>query len=84
VSELRLAARGPQHAFISNIPIWQGLSLAAKLLKDDLPQHDVAVDVIAAYDAKLSQLAAELEGRDPKPQSYDSEALQTWKKCVRD
>ena len=58
--------------------------MAQKILGEDMPQPEKATRVVANYDERLSELARQLTVRKPKPGSYDDQALQTWKRCIRD
>ena len=67
------------------VPIWHGLSLAKKILGDDMPKPELAERVVKDWERGLSQLAQNLEkGKMTELGSYGDQALAVWRGCIRD
>ena len=67
------------------IPIFHGLSLARKILGDDMPKAELAQEVVRNWEAGLTTLAHNLEAQGKsKPGSYGGQALQIWRESIRD
>ncbi|KAF2211852.1 hypothetical protein CERZMDRAFT_97781 [Cercospora zeae-maydis SCOH1-5] len=79
---LFLVERGPQTSFQQYIPILHGTFVANTLLREQMPQADKARQVIANYEARLSELAAVLESRAPEKGTYDYVALESWRRMI--
>lgn len=67
-----------------SIPIWHGLRLAQKILRDQMPNAALAKRVIQNYESGLSTFAAAIEARKPEVGSYGDQALQAWRQCIKD
>ncbi|EME43688.1 hypothetical protein DOTSEDRAFT_72893 [Dothistroma septosporum NZE10] len=83
-SELQLLERSKQWPMLQAIPVWHGLSLAEKMLGKEMPERQAASKAIAEYEVALRGLAAELEARNPAEGTYDYQALNAWRQCIRD
>ncbi|KAK4621695.1 hypothetical protein CLAFUW4_07598 [Fulvia fulva] len=81
---LKLLERSKQWPMLQAIPIWHGLSLAEKILGKDMPQRQAASKAVAEYEVALRGLAAELEARNPAEGTYEHQALEAWRRCIRD
>lgn len=46
-----------------------------------MPKNDIATQAIANYEARLKELAAQLESEDLSP--YGQQALDAWNACIR-
>lgn len=77
-------AHGPVYEMLHGVPIWHGLSLAQKVLGDKMPMAEKAKQVVADYEAGLSNLAQTIEAQAPKENTYGAQALKVWKNCIRD
>ena len=83
-SDLHLVERSKQWPMLQAIPVWHGLSLAEKILGKDMPQRQAASKAIAEYEVALRGLAAELAARNPAEGTYDHQALEAWRQCIRE
>jgi hypothetical protein len=75
---------GPVYEMLHGVPIWHGLSLAQKVLGNQMPMAQQAAQVAADYEASLNNLAQAIEAQAPKDGSYGAQALDVWKNCIRD
>lgn len=75
---------GPVYEMLHGVPIWHGLSLAQKVLGNQMPMAQQAAEVAADYEASLNNLAQAIEAQAPKDGSYGAQALDVWKNCIRD
>lgn len=66
---------------LSAIRVWHGLMLAQKILGGHMPKNDIATKAIANYEARLKELAAQLESEELSP--YGQQALDAWNACIR-
>ncbi|KAH9832134.1 hypothetical protein Tdes44962_MAKER08824 [Teratosphaeria destructans] len=78
------APKGPQYAILHAVPVWHGLHLADKILKDDMPQRQRARDVAKRYERGISGLISAIEKQNPREGSYGEQALRAWAECIRD
>ena len=69
---------------LHGVPIWHGLQLAQKILGDEMPQRQIAERIVKDYEAGLTILAQAIEAKAPKAGGYDAEALDAWRRCIRD
>lgn len=80
---ITLAEKGPQWHFLQAIPVLHGVFLANKTLGSSMPKQELATQIIASYEERLSAAAATLEARSELTR-YDDQALQAWRRCIRD
>ncbi|KAK3057640.1 hypothetical protein LTR09_001824 [Extremus antarcticus] len=78
------ASTGPQTEVLRGISIWHGLRLAQKILGDDMPQADLARQVVAAWEEGLQTLASKIEANGAREGSYAELALVAWRDCIRE
>ena len=79
------APTGAQLEMRRCVPIWHGLSLAQKILGDEMPRDELADRVVKNWEAGLSQLAENLEKKGmTQPGSYGHQALGVWRECTAD
>ena len=65
------------------IPLWHGLRVAQDVLGSEMPNSAFAIQITSDHKAALERNAQQLESRNPKPGSYDAEALTAWNDCTR-
>ncbi|KAI6959097.1 hypothetical protein KC367_g9110 [Hortaea werneckii] len=91
---------GPQREMLMGIPLWQGLSLAEKILAGgsqeggkkgsgavsslSAEQFEMMTRVREDYESGLRLLAEALQAEGPREGSYADQALRWWRDCVRD
>lgn len=77
-------AKGPVYEMLHGVPIWHGLKLAVQILGKDTPMATKANQIVADYEAGLTNLAQAIEAQAPKDGSYGAQALQVWRDCIRE
>lgn len=77
-------AYGPVYEMLHGVPIWHGLKLAQQILGNNMPMSQKAAQIVADYEAGLSNLAQAIEAQAPKEGSYGAQALNAWKNCIRE
>ncbi|QIX01585.1 hypothetical protein AMS68_007102 [Peltaster fructicola] len=75
---------GQVDVVLEHVPAWHGLSLAQKILGKQMPQPELARNVIATYDTGLRQVIDQVKAKQPKEGSYGFEAVRAYDDCIRD
>ncbi|KAM0723368.1 hypothetical protein Q7P37_000354 [Cladosporium fusiforme] len=75
---------GPVYEMLHGVPIWHGLKLAIQVLGNKTPMAAQANQIVADYEAGLTNLAQAIEAQAPKEGSYGAQALKAWRDCIRE
>lgn len=75
---------GPQTEMLRGVPLWHGLSLAFRVLGEELPQRVRAEKILRDYESGLEILAQAIEAQNPKEGTYGDQALRAWRDCIRE